>query len=96
MATTTLTEKCRQALRVVTTAYDGEINFYIDSAKLDLKVAGVVVGDNPDALVEKAILTYARMNFGAPSNYDELEKSYKEQKATLMNATGYTDWGDVE
>ena len=96
MATTTLTEKCRQALRVVTTAYDGEINFYIDSAKLDLKVAGVVVGDNPDALVEKAILTYARMNFGSPANYDELEQSYKEQKATLMNATGYTDWGDVE
>ena len=96
MATTTLTEKCRQALRVVTTAYDGEINFYIDSAKLDLKVAGVVVGDNPDALVEKAIMTYARMNFGAPANYDELEQSYKEQKATLMNATGYTDWGDAE
>lgn len=94
MATTTLTEKCRQALRVVTTAYDGEINFYIDSAKLDLAVAGVVVGDNPDALVEKAIMTYARMNFGSPANYDELEKSYKEQKATLMNATGYTDWGD--
>ena len=94
MATTTLTEKCRQALRVVTTAYDNEIDFYIDSAKLDLKVAGVVVGDNPDALVEKAIMTYARMNFGSPANYDELEKSYKEQKATLMNATGYTDWGD--
>ena len=96
MATTTLTEKCRQALRVVTTAYDNEIDFYIDSAKLDLKVAGVVVGDNPDALVEKAIMTYARMNFGSPANYDELEQSYKEQKATLMNATGYTDWGDAE
>lgn len=90
----TLTDKCKTALRVVTTAYDEEINFYIDSAKLDLAAAGVVVGDSPDALVEKAILTYARMSFGAPANYDELEKSYKEQKATLMNATGYTDWGD--
>ena len=29
---TTLTEKCRKALRVVTTAYDDEIDFYIDSS----------------------------------------------------------------
>ena len=91
---TTLTEKCRKALRVVTTAYDDEIDFYIDSAKLDLAVAGVVVGNESDPLYEKAIMTYARMNFGAPANYDDLEKSYKEQKATLMNATGYTDWCD--
>ena len=47
-----------------------------------------------DALTEKAVLTYVRMSFGAPQNYDQLKASYDEQKAQLMNATGYTNWGD--
>ena len=38
-------------------------------------------------------MTYVRMSFGAPANYDKLKAAYDEQKATLMNATGYTDWG---
>ena len=85
-------DNCKMALRVTTTAYDNEINAYIDSAKLDLKIAGVKTTAN-DALTEKAILTYVRMSFGAPANYDKLKASYDEQKAQLMNATGYTDWG---
>lgn len=85
-------DTCKTALRVTTTAYDGEITAYIDSAKLDLGIAGVEVPEN-DALVNKAILTYVRMSFGAPANYDKLKSSYDEQKAQLMIATGYTDWG---
>ena len=81
------------ALRVTTNAYDNEINEYIESAKLDLKIAGVETAI-PDSLVSKAIMTYVRMSFGAPSNYDKLKASYDEQKAQLMNATGYTDWSD--
>ena len=48
-----------------------------------------------DSLVNKAILTYVRMSFGAPANYDKLKASYDEQKAQMMMATGYTDWGDA-
>lgn len=88
-----LLETCKTALRVVTTAYDGEIQAYIDSAKLDLGIAGVEVPEN-DALTNKAIMTYVKMSFGAPANYDKLKASYDEQKAQLMNATGYTDWSD--
>ena len=88
-----LLDNCKTALRIVTTAYDTEITSYIDAAKLDLGIAGVATNDL-DALTEKAVLTYVRMSFGAPQNYDQLKASYDEQKAQLMNATGYTNWGD--
>lgn len=89
-----LIDTCKTALRVATTAYDAEITEYIEAAKLDLGIAGVetTVADN---LVNKAILTYVRMSFGAPANYDKLKASYDEQKAQMMMATGYTDWGDA-
>jgi len=92
-----LIDTCKKALRVTTTSYDDEINNYINAAKLDLGIAGVasdvVTTTTPDSLVTTAILTYVRMRFGAPDNYDELKASYDEQKAQLQNATGYTVWG---
>lgn len=87
-----LLDTCKTALRVTTDAFDGEIQAYIDAAKLDLGIAGVEAAI-PDGLVDKAIMTYVRMSFGAPANYDKLKASYDEQKAQMMNATGYTDWG---
>ena len=88
-----LLDNCKMALRVTTTSYDAEIQEYINSAKLDLGIAGVEVPATTDALINKAIMTYVRMSFGAPANYDKLKAAYDEQKAQLMNATGYTDWG---
>lgn len=87
-------DTCKMAMRITTTAYDSEINAYIDAAKLDLGIAGVDTAVL-DRLTEKAVLTYVRMSFGAPANYDQLKAAYDEQKAQLMNATGYTDWGDA-
>lgn len=88
-----LIDTCKMAMRVTTSAYDTEIQEYINSAMLDLGIAGVEVPQTTDALLNKAILTYVRMSFGSPSDYDRLKESYDEQKAQLMNATGYTDWG---
>ena len=88
-------EKVKLALRISTNAYDSELNDLIEAAKLDLGVAGVVVPQTVDALVTKAIITYCKMSFGLPEDYDRLKKSYDEQKAQLSTATGYTDWGDA-
>lgn len=85
-------EKVKLALRISTDKYDAELNDLIDSAKLDLGVAGVVVPQTVDALVTKAIITYCKMSFGLPEDYDRLKRSYDEQKAQMSNATGYTDW----
>lgn len=89
-----LIDTCKTALRVTTDAYDAEITEYIEAAKLDLGIAGVET-TAADSLVNTAILTYVRMRFGAPANYDKLKASYDEQKAQMMMATGYTDWGDA-
>lgn len=89
-----LLDNCKMALRVTTDAYDNEITEYIEAAKLDLGIAGVET-TVADSLVNTAILTYVRMRFGAPENYDKLKAAYDEQKAQMMMATGYTDWGDA-
>jgi len=89
-------EKVKLALRITTTAFDSELNDLIDAAKLDLGIAGVVIPvttDNSlDAIVSKAIITYCKLNFGEPDEYDRLKSSYDEQKAQLSMATGYTVW----
>ena len=85
-------EKVKLALRISTDKYNSELNDLIESAKLDLGIAGVVVPTTIDALVTKAIITYCKMSFGLPEDYDQLKRSYDEQKAQLSNATGYTDW----
>lgn len=88
-----LLDDVRLSLRVSTLAYDSELNSLIESAKLDLGIAGVVVPEPMTDVVTTAIKTYCKMNFGSPSNYESLKSSYDEQKAQLSMATGYTNFG---
>ena len=88
-------DQVKLALRISTTAYDTELTYLIEAAKLDLGIAGVVLPEELNALVQKAVITYCKMSFGLPEDYDRLKRSYDEQKAQLSTATGYTDWGDV-
>ena len=81
----------KMALRVSTTAFDDEIESLIEAAQLDLGVAGVLPG-TLDAIVRLAVITYCRLHFGQPDDYDRLKRSYDEQKAQLATCTGYTDW----
>ena len=81
------------ALRVTTTAFDTELTDLITSRKNDLKLRGVVIPVIDDELINIAVITYCKMRFGNPDNYDKLKASYDEQKAQLSMATGYTNWG---
>ena len=47
-----------------------------------------------DPLIIRAMITYTRMHFGSPADYDKLASSYDLQRKQLANATGYTDFGD--
>lgn len=85
-------EAVKMALRITTDAFDAQLNSLIAAAQLDLGVAGVVVPTDVDALVQMAVITYCRLHFGQPDDYDRLKKSYDEQKAQLATCTGYTDW----
>jgi len=82
----------KMALRVSVDSYDDEILHLINAAKLDMGLAGVDNDDVTDALVLRAIVTYCRLNFGQPDDYDRLKASYDEQKAQMGMATGYTEW----
>ena len=82
----------KMALRITTDAFNDELNALIDAAQLDLGVAGVIVPAQIDALVKVAVITYCRLHFGQPDDYDRLKRSYDEQKAQLATCTGYTNW----
>lgn len=87
-------EKVKGALRITSNVFDDELTSLIASAQLDLGIAGVAVPSTLDAIVELAIITYCKMNFGAAVDYDRLKKSYDEQKAQLSMSTGYTTWSE--
>ena len=85
-------DRVKIALRITSNTFNDELNGLIASAQLDLGVTGVVLAAELDELCKTAIITYCKMNFGNPDNYDRLKASYDEQKAQLSMATGYTEW----
>ena len=88
-------DKVKMALRISTTALDGELADLIAAAQQDLGIAGVSVPSTLDEICTTAIITYCKMHFGLPEETEWLKKSYDEQKAQLVTATGYTNWGDA-
>ena len=90
-----LLDKVKLALRITTSVFDAELEDLIAAGTADLQLAGVKADENAASpLVERALITYCKANFGEADQYDRLKASYDEQKAQLMCATGYTDWGD--
>lgn len=86
-------DKIKLALRITTDAFNDELNDLANAALLDMGIAGVTNDSTADPLIIRAVITYCKMHFGEPDEYDRLKKSYDEQKAQLVTATGYTDWG---
>jgi len=95
-----LLKKAKVALRVVTSAFDNEILDLLDAGTRNLETRGVTVTqtvDNTelvDPLVQRCLITYVRLNFGEPSDYDRLKASFDEQLGQLMTTTGFTNWGE--
>lgn len=74
------------------TEFDTMINSWIDSAKLDLKGIGIVdtLVDNPNALVQTAIITYV-LSFLDVVNSELYANSYQLQKDVLRHTTEYIE-----
>lgn len=86
--------KVKTALRITTTEFDEELTDLINSALIDLGIGGAD-GSNValnNALAMQAVITYCKMHFGEPDEYERLKKSYDEQKAQMSMATGFTTW----
>ena len=96
MPSPTLLEKTKLALRVTVNNYDTDLSALINAAKLDLGIAGVELPPTLDDICERAVITYCKIHFSALTDgeYSRLKSSYDEQKAQLVTATGYTNWGD--
>ena len=47
-----------------------------------------------DKLVLQAMMTYVRMNFRSPADYDRLAASYDLQLKKLANSDGYTEFDE--
>lgn len=92
-----LLDKVKVACRVTTTAYDDEFADLISAAFADIRITDVrpelLTCGNTDPLIQRAVITYCRLNFGQPDDYDRLKRSYDEQKAQLLMSSTYTDWG---
>lgn len=88
-------EAVKLSMGITVSAYDAEIQDLISAALGDLGIAGVDNTLTQDPLILQAVKTYVRAHFRSPADYDRLKACYDEQKAQLMTATGYTDWGDA-
>ena len=78
------------ALRITSNAYDSEITDLIEAAKLDLKGAGVVVIDEEDPLIKRAIIIYTKANFGlANLEAEQYQRSYDRLKTHLALSADY-------
>lgn len=81
-------ESVKLALRISTDAFDDELRALIASAKADLGIVADTVSET-DPLTKMAIITYCKVNFGSPEEYDRLKKSYDEQKAQIRSCSAY-------
>ncbi|MEG1686634.1 MAG: head-tail connector protein [Angelakisella sp.] len=88
-----LLEKCKNALRISTTACDSEITMLIRAAQIDLVRVGVKQSkvDAPDDYITTAIILYVKANFGFNNpDYDKLAKAYDTVLAQLALSKTYT------
>ncbi len=85
--------RVKLALRITTNAFDDEITGLINAALMDLGIVGIdpssLTSGSTDELIITAVITYVKLHFGEPADPDRLKKSYDEQKAQLITATGY-------
>lgn len=92
------------ALRISNNAYNGEILDLIGAGIADLGIVGATINVTTqtsagvvtdyvvsDPLIKRALITYVRLNFGSPDDYDRLKMSYDEQKAQLRMNPNYME-----
>lgn len=92
-------DKVKNALRVKTAAFDDEIQDLIDACKADLRLVGVnVPEDTPaegkeatagDPLITRAIVLYAKANFGYSEDSEKYRAAYDHLKCSLSLAGDY-------
>ena len=88
-------EKIKKIQGVTHNEFDTTIQMWINAGKLDLKSVGIVntLVDNPDSLVETAIITYV-LSFLDVVNSELYANSYMYQKDALRHTKEYIEVSD--
>ena len=82
-------DKVKAALRVTSNVFDGEISGLIDACLSDLRLVGVHKATHSKAvgpLIERAIILYAKANFGYLPDSEKYQKAYDYLKCRLSLA----------
>lgn len=93
-------DKVKNALRVKTSAFDDEVQGLIDACKADLRLVGVTVPEDQepaegeqapagDPLITRAIILYAKANFGYSDDSEKYRQAYDYLKCSLSLAGDY-------
>lgn len=86
-----LIDDVRLNLRITSTAFDAaEIQPLIDACKIDLKLSGVNVIDDSDPLTKRAVILYAKANFGYSADSEKYQKAYNMLKNSMALSGDYT------
>lgn len=86
----TILDKVKQALRIKSEAFDMEIEDLICACKIDLALAGIKKIEDADALIQRAIIVYAKANFGLENpDSEKYQKSYDLLKMSMALAGDY-------
>ncbi len=95
-----LLDKAKKSLWITESIFDDQLRDLIKAGLADLGITDIssdlLTTDTTDSLIIQAVNTYVRLNFGSPSDYDRLKKSYDEQKAQLLMNSSYTSYSDDE
>lgn len=88
-----LLDDVKLALRITSSAFDSEVSDLIEAVKADLKLSGVdpVKVIDTDPLIKRAVITYAKANFGFDNpDAERLQQAYNMIKAHLTLSVEYT------
>lgn len=100
-----LIDKVKVACRVTSTTYDDELAGLISASFADMGITDIksdMLAETAaiDPLVQNAVITFCKMNFGfvqlAEGQYERLKEAYDEQKSQMLMSSKYTDWGDAD
>ena len=86
----TMLTKVKLALRVVTQAFDAEIEALIDDCISELTMLGIydaALADDPQ--IQSAVIFYCKAKFGAAEDAERWERIYKDKLEKLKIAADY-------
>ena len=91
-------DKVKLALRLSGTALDGEVSDLINAAIADLRLVGISVPEKGssgeklgDPLLERAIVLYAKAEFGWNNDAERYRKAYDYLKCALSLSGDYIE-----